>query len=214
MKKYPQLLLFSFLAVFYPKVSLSQPFEGTIEFIKISPIDTIHFIYYIKNNKVRIDEIGYNKKIEKIILVDLKELTTKSLSPERKLFMDLERSNKESVKMEGVSVSKGKKNRNIAGYQCEEWVITKKNQNLQITYFIAHDNFSFFKEMLTSLNNKDKLSTFYQHLPDTKNAFPFYAIEADLQGKAKNTLEVKSINKISLDHALFNVPQDYKKLEK
>ncbi|HET6242923.1 MAG: DUF4412 domain-containing protein [Bacteroidetes bacterium] len=203
------------LAYFSTQMSFAQSFEGLIESRKISPIDTVHFIFYIKEDKIRIDQIGYDKKIEEITLVNLSDFKSKSLNPIRMLLTDIESApTKEFVKIQNVSVSKGKKIKTIAGYQCQEWVVVKKEQNIQITYFLAKDNFFFFEKMLISLNRKDKLSTFYQQLPETTNAFPFYAIEADLKGKPTNIFEVTGITKKSLDHSLFHIPEGYKRFGK
>lgn len=210
-----KLLTFILFAVFISNNTTAQTFEGIIEFRKITPIDTINFIYYIKDDKVRIDEIGYDKQIEGIMLVDIVNFKAKSLSPARMLFVEMESPTvKEFMKIKDVNVSKGKKTHTISGYKCQEWVVVKKDQNLQVTYYLAPQGFNFFESMLITMNRKDKISTLYQQLPETKSAFPFYAIEADLQGKTKNILEVTSVTKKPLDQSLFIVPIGYKRFEK
>src|SRR4051794_35266202 len=66
----------------------AQSFEGVIEFKKQTPSDTTNYIYYVKDNMVRIDEIGSRShKVEGTFLVNMDEKTMMSLNHERKLYM-------------------------------------------------------------------------------------------------------------------------------
>ena len=44
--------------------------------------------------------------------------------------------------------------------------------------------------------------------------FPFYAAEADLNGKQRILLSVTNVTKKELDDKLFEIPPGYKKFEK
>jgi uncharacterized protein YneR len=194
---------------------LAQSFEGTIEFTRKTSIDTTKYKYHVKDNMVRIEEIGSNGQIAGIMIVNTKERKAKSLSPERKLYMDMESSNSSFIKIDGSEVKKGKSSKTIAGYKCNEWTVSNKQQNTAITYYIAKDNFDFFEDLLIALNRKDKFATYYQQLPETSNSFPFLAIEKDLStGKEKAKLEVDKVIKKPIDAKLFEIPSDYKKFEK
>src|SRR5688572_24303000 len=77
------------LVSFTGLAAIAQSFEGTIEFKKKTTADTTKYIYYIKGDKIRIDEIGVKSgKPEGTFLVDTKENKMISLSHERKIFMD------------------------------------------------------------------------------------------------------------------------------
>src|ERR1043165_5133225 len=55
-------------------------FEGVIEFKKASTTDTTNYVYYVKGNQVRIDEIGSKShKIEGSFLVDMDAKTMRFL---------------------------------------------------------------------------------------------------------------------------------------
>jgi hypothetical protein len=204
------------IAVFLLTTSalFSQGFEGTIEFRKIGSIDTIQYIYYVKGNQVRIDEIGSDKRTAGTMLIDIKNETAKSLSPERKLYLDLEKGKPNTVSIDKVKIEKGKATKKIAGYNCTEYVVKNGEQNTIVTYYLAKDNFHFIKGVIKTLNRKDKASTYYQTLSDNENCFPFLSIETDYAGNRKSTLEVLNVNKHKIEDKLFLIPAGFKKFEK
>lgn len=203
------------LTVFFAANLLAQSFEGTIEFTRYTTVDTSKYAYHVKGDMVRIEEVGSNGQIAGIMIVNTKENKAKSLSPERKLYIELESANTKFITINGSDVKKGKTTKTIAGYKCDEWTVSNKEQNTTITYYLAKDNFDFFEGLLIALNRKDKFATYYQQLPDTKKTFPFLAIEKDLtSGKEKGKLEVNKVTKKTIDSKLFEIPIDYKKFEK
>lgn len=191
-----------------------QVFQGVIEFTKATAMDTTSYIYYVKNDLVRIEEIGSDKKVAGVFLVNTKTGKAKAISPERQLYMDQGPTMAKFSKMKDAEIIKGKSTKTIAGYKCKEFIVKSKDQETQISYYLVKDNFHFFEGLLLALNRKDKFSTYYQHLPDLQNTFPFYAIEADLNGKQKASLLVTNITKKDLEDHLFEVPKGYKKFEK
>lgn len=203
------------LTVFFAYNLLAQSFEGTIEFTRKTTIDTTKYTYHVKGDMVRIEEIGSNGQVAGIMIVNTKENKAKSLSPDRKLYMELESPNKKFITIDNSEVKKGKSTKTIAGYKCDEWTVSNKEQNTAITYYLSKENFDFFEGLLIALNRKDKFATYYQQLPETKSTFPFLAIEKDLStGKEKGKLEVTKVTKKAIDSKLFEIPADYKKFEK
>ena len=78
MKKLFLSALFGFAGML---VVSAQSFEGTIAFKKQTPTDTVSYMYYVKGDKVRLDEIGSkSKKVEGSFLIDLKTNSMVSLS--------------------------------------------------------------------------------------------------------------------------------------
>jgi hypothetical protein len=192
----------------------SQGFEGSIDFRKIGAFDTTKYIYYVKGNQVRIDEIGSNKVVAGSMLIDLKTTTGKSLSPERKLYMDLEKGKPNTVSADQVIIEKGKGVKKIAGHTCNEVIVKNTEQNTIVTYYIAKDNFHFLKGVISTLNRKDKSSMYYQTITNNDNSFPFLSIETDLAGTRKSTLEVTNVNKHKIEDKVFLMPAGFKKFEK
>jgi hypothetical protein len=192
----------------------AQSFEGIIEFKKQTPSDTTNYIYYVKDNMVRIDEIGSRShKVEGTFLVNMTDKTMISLNHERKLYMT--QNNPASPVLKGTCVvKKGQNVKNLQGYKCVEYTVTNQDEGTIITYWIADGKFTFFEKMLRQLNRKDKSSVYFLQIQDIKNMFPMLSVQTDLAGKEQVKLEVTKITKKVVDAAMFEIPKGYNKFEK
>ncbi|OFY84895.1 MAG: hypothetical protein A3F72_18105 [Bacteroidetes bacterium RIFCSPLOWO2_12_FULL_35_15] len=194
--------------------TLAQSFEGVIEFKKISTTDTTNYVYYVKDNIVRIDEIGSKShKVEGTFLVDMNAKTMKSLNHERKLYMDQATPSAPVIKGT-CTVKKGQNVKNLQGYKCTEYIVTNNEEGTIITYWLADGKFSFFDKLLTQLNRKDKSSIYFLQIPNVKNMFPMLSVQTDLAGKETGRLEVTKITKKVVDPTMFDIPKGYNKFEK
>lgn len=192
----------------------AQSFEGIIEFKKLTPNDTTNYIYFIKDNNVRIDEIGSrSQKLEGSFLVNLDAKTMKSVNHERKLYMD-QPTPAEPVLKGACTVTKGQNVKNLQGYKCNESIVTNNTEGVVITYYLADGKFNFFDKLLRQLNRKDKASVYFLQLSDTKGMFPMLSVQTDLKGKETGRLEVTKITKKVLGADTFDVPKGYNKFEK
>lgn len=192
----------------------AQSFEGIIEFKKQTNTDTTNYVYYIKDNNIKIDELGSTShKVAGTFLIDLDAKTMRSLMHERKMYMDNNNPPAPVIKGQCV-VKKGQNVKNLQGYKCQEYVVTNQEENTIITYWLADGKFTFFEKMLRQLNRKDKSSVYFLQIPDTKNMFPMLSIQTDLTGKQSVKLEVTKITKKELDASMFEVPKGYNKFEK
>lgn len=194
--------------------AVSQAFEGIIEFKKTTTTDTINYLYYVKDNNVRIDEVGSrSRKVEGSFLVNLDAKSMKSLNHERKLYMD-QPTPSEPVLKGSCTVTKGQNVKNLQGYKCSEQIVTNNTEGVVITYYLADGKFTFFDKLLRQLNRKDKASIYYLQIPETKNMFPMLSIQTDLKGKETGRLEVTKITKKALTADTFDIPKGYNKFEK
>jgi hypothetical protein len=192
----------------------AQAFEGIIEFRKTTLTDTIDYLYYVKENNVRIDEVGSrSKKVEGSFLVNLDAKTMKSLNHERKLYMD-QPTPAEPVVKGSCTVTKGQNVKNLQGYKCTENIVTNNTEGVVITYWLADGKFNFFDKLLHQLNRKDKASVYYLQIPETKGMFPMLSVQTDLKGKETGRLEVTKITKKPLTADVFDIPKGYNKFEK
>ena len=192
----------------------AQAFEGVIEFKKQSTTDTTNYVYYVKDNKVRIDEIGSKShKVEGTFLVDMDAKSMVSLNLERKLYMVQNSSTTPTIKGTCV-VKKGQNVKNLQGYKCVEYTVTNQEEGVIITYWIADGKFNFFDKMLRTLNRKDKSSVYYLQIPDLKGNFPMLSDQTDLAGKEQVKLEVTKITKKEIDPNMFEIPKGFNKFEK
>jgi hypothetical protein len=208
------LRLFSVFAMSAIAFNASAQFEGVIEFTKKSATDTTSYVYYVKGNTVKIDEIGArSKKVEGSFIVNMDNKTLTMLNHDRKIYMD------QAIPATPVTkgkpeVKKGDGSKTIQGYKCQEYSVTNTEENTKITYWLAQDKFTFFEKLLRQLNRKDKSSVYYLLLPDIKNAFPMMSTQTDLTGKPMVTLEVTKITKKEIDATMFQIPKGYNKFEK
>lgn len=192
----------------------AQSFEGVIEFKKQTPTDTTNYIYYVKDNNVRIDEIGTKShNVEGTFLIDMDAKTMMSLNRERKLYMT--QNNPAAPVIKGTCVAKkGQNVKNLQGYKCIEYTVTNQEEGVMITYWMADGKFTFFEKMLRQLNRKDKSSVYFLQIPDIKNIFPMLSVQTDLAGKEQVKLEVTKITKKEIDPTMFEIPKGYNKFEK
>ena len=200
--------------VAFSLTTVAQSFEGIIEFKKSSTTDTTSYVYTVKNNMVRIDEIGSkSRKVEGSFLVDLDAKTMKFLNHDRKLYGD--QNTPAAPVIKGTcTVKKGQNVKNLQGFKCVEYIVTNNEETTQVTYYIADGKFSFFEKLLRQLNRKEKSAIYFLQIAEVKNMFPMLSIQTDLAGKETSRLEVTKISKKEVDPAVFEIPKGYNKFEK
>ena len=192
----------------------AQSFEGTIEFKKQTLTDTVNYIYYVKNDMVRIDEIGSrSKKVEGSFIVDLKSGKMFSISHERKLYSE-QSPGTPAVVNGKTEVTKTKNAKTLQGYKCIEYIVKNKEEGVEVSYWITSDKFDFFVKLLKILNRKDKSSVYFQQITDAEGMFPFFSAQKNSEGKEETRLEVTKIQKKIIDAANFEVPKNYQKFQK
>jgi len=190
----------------------SGPFQGTIKFTKtIGPV-TANYTYFVKGDKVRVEELGENGEVQGIMIVDIKANTVKALSPERKMYIDVP--NKRPTKEPEVYVQKTNNTKTINGYSCTEVKVTGKTDGREVTYWVADDDFDFILPLLETLNRKDKLAVYFMNIPDLAGYFPMVGIERKTDGVELTKLQVNTITKGELNNNLFIIPSDYTKFER
>lgn len=210
MKKVLTLALSAFVAV----AASAQTFEGSIEFKKRTAMDTTNYIYYVKGDKIKIDEIGAkSKKVEGSFIINTTSSTMQFISHDRKLYGDQPSGtpNKPAGK---CVVTKSGNQKTIQGYKCTEYLVKNTDENTQISFWLAKGKFDFFDVMLRVLNRKDKFSTYYLEIPNVKGLMPVLAVMSPLDGKEKERLETTKIEKKPVDSKTFEIPTGYMKFEK
>jgi len=192
--------------------SWAQAFEGIVEFTKTTGPVITTYRYYVKGERIRIEEISARGEVQGIMLVDTRDKTVTAISPERKLYMDVP--NMRLPKDVEVQVQKTADLKDIAGYKCEKWVVKSPKEDRQITYWVAADEFSFFIPLLETLNRKDEQAVFFLQVKDNKGVFPMLGIEQKMDGAEVSRLEVTKVTKGVQKPALFEIPAGYNKFER
>lgn len=212
MKKMFLSALFVFAGMFF---AFAQSFEGVIEFKKQTSTDTVNYIYYVKGDKVRIDEIGTkSKKSEGTYLIDLKTNQFFAILHDRKMY--IEQTSGIPATITGKSEVKKTGNvKTIQGMKCTEYVVKNEEEKVQVTYWMASGNFNFFFKVLKVLNRKDKSSVYIQHLTGVDGMFPFLSSQINLEtNKEEVKMEVAKVEKKTVESIKFEVPKDYQKFQK
>jgi hypothetical protein len=92
-----------------------------LEFTKIHRPVVTTYKYYVKGERVRIEEISARGEVQGIMLVDTRDKTVTAISPERKLYMDVP--NMRLPKDVATNVQKTSEMKDMAGYKCEKWIV-------------------------------------------------------------------------------------------
>ncbi len=192
--------------------AVAQRFEGEIGFTKtIGPV-TADYVYYVKEDMIRVEELDETGTIQGIMIVNTAENSVVALSPERKMYIDVP--NRRKVKESDIEVNQTGNKQTINGYECFEWVVDSNEDGRKVSYWVAQDDFDFFIPMLKTLNRKDKMALYYINLPDANGSFPMRGREVKSDGVELTKLEVTKIEKSALQASLFEIPKGYSKFER
>ncbi len=190
-------------------LSSAQNFGGIIEFKKQTGKDISNYVYYVKGDKVRIDEFtAGTRTISGTFIVDTKAGTMIFLDPDRKLWGSRAQKGL-PVAAAGCVVTSTKEMKEMFGYKCTEQVVKNVTDSTQISYYIAPGKFTFFTPMMKLLNRQEKLSTYFFALTLKDGYMPLLAIEKNLNGVEKGRLEVTRLEEKMLDDGMFSIPKDY-----
>lgn len=212
MKKLILSSLFAFTGMI---IASAQSFEGVIEFKKQTTSDTVNYIYHVKGDKVRLDEIGNkSKKVEGSFIIDLKTNSMLSLSHDRKMY--IEQSSGTPAAVNGkCDVKKTGKDKTIQGMKCSEYVVENADEKVRVTYWMAANHYDFFFKLLKVLNRKDKSAVYVQQITGADGMFPYLSSQVNMEtNKEEVKMEVTKVEKKTVDVAKFDVPKDYQKFQK
>ena len=146
-------------------------------------------------------------------LMDLETKKTYALSPERKLWF--ETPNRRPAKTLDVDIKKTKETREILGKKCFEVIVTNKENDRKIIYWITKGDYEFFIPMLETLNRKENQAMYYLEIEGMENHFPMLSTEYALStGNVISTLKAESVEAKKIASETFVIPKDYGKFER
>ncbi len=196
----------------FTTAAFAQPFEGILEFTKTTGPVVTSYKYYVKGDRIRIEEISARGEVQGIMLVDTRDKTVTAISPERKLYMDVP--NMRLPKDVETTIQKTSEMKDLAGYKCEKWVVKSGAEDRSITYWVAADAFDFFVPLLETLNRKDEQAVFFLEIKENKGVFPMLGIEQKIDGAEVSRLEVTKVTKGAQKPVLFEIPAGFNKFER
>ncbi len=202
------------LVLLFISLYTQAQFEGVIEFRMETRKDTTINSYNVKNDHVRLDQLGKKSgKVEGSFVFDLTKNNIKFVNPLRKVWGEHKSETPPVIKGK-CEVLKTKNIKTLLGHKCTEYIVKNSEENTQISYWITTDKFDFFIPLVKLWNRKDKASVYFNQLSDLpKGSMPLLSIESTLDGKQVGKLEVMKVDKKVLELNQVTVPADYKKFE-
>ncbi len=206
LRKIPTLLL---LAIGFSFGASAQNFEGIIEFKKQTGKQVVNYVYYVKGNKVRIDEFASGtRNVEASFILGLKDSSMVYLNHTRKMW-GTRKPSRSTAAPAGCVASQTKVVKEIFGYKCAEHIVRNQKDSTEISFYIAPGKFSFFAPMVKLLNRQENFSTYLLAVPLKEGNMPLLAIEKDLRGNEEGRLEVTRLEQKSLTDGMFVTPKDF-----
>ena len=187
-------------------------FEGVISFNR-EKIETTKYKFTIKGDKIRVDDYGKDGKLMGVELIDVKEGKVIAMSPERKLYYDATTKAPAPVKPE---ITKTTNKKTVAGYKCTEWIAKMPLEDTEISYWVTDKSagFTFFDDMLITLNRKDKFAKYFMAIPENDDVFPIEGIEKSSDGTVRVRLVATKVEAKAVDDNLFVIPADYQEFKR
>mgnify|MGYP003655809409 CR=1 FL=1 len=194
----------------------AQGFEGSIYFTKSNMVDVTQYVYHVKDDMVRIDEmVEGSDNLVATLLVNLESGDMIALSHERNLYMKRPHKDGESGSIAGAVVVNGQLKRSIHGANCSQIRVKNKAADREVMYWVSDDaDYDFFPKLLSILKRKDNFSTYYMSIPEVGNKLPLLAQENTLLREKKGFLQVDKLEKKTLDDSLFKIPAGFEKVER
>lgn len=221
--KYIKSILFSALFVFclLPVKSFSQSFEGKIVMqITSKDQDEPHTVdYYCKGSKIRF-ESNDREGMGGAFILDTKNNDALIIVPAQKMYMTYPfknmlgaasdtMKNKLKEEIDKGNLKMTSETKNINGFECEKWIFKGDDgTNGEAWMTKGIKNFFFFSNPMRRSNEPE-----WQKKLTGEGYFPMMVTTKNEDGEVESTMEVKSIEKKSLDDSLFNPPSDYKKMD-
>ena len=188
----------------------AQKFEGTIDLVKRTLTDTVYFSYNIKNSYIRIDEYDKYKRLQKSFILNLEDSSIFALNPHQKLYMPIERQTAMSNAIAPTVINTGNF-KYIQGYKCYQWRVRDESSNTEIAYWVAQENFDFFKPMADLWQNIEDNFSYFSLLPISTitGDMPLLTESRTLLRDEKAIYSVVNIEKSIVSDAMFVIPHTY-----
>ncbi|MFO7868947.1 MAG: DUF4412 domain-containing protein [Bacteroidales bacterium] len=192
--------------------AFSQRFEGTIDIVKKTHTDTTYYSYTIKKQQIRIDEYDKYKELKKTYLLNLKDSSIFAINHTQKIYMPVKRQKAIEFAENKPEIINTGNYKYIEGYKCYQWRVRDESSNTEIAYWIAQENFDFFKPMSVLWQNIETSFSFFTLLPLNNIAgnMPLLTESRTLLRDEKAIYTVIKIETASIENEkVFTIPETY-----
>jgi hypothetical protein len=196
-------------SIFIEDSNDKKSFAGEIELIEKKPFDTCSYILRVSENLVRLDKNEKNNEQKETLIFDLENNTILALHHERKKFMNIPVKTFLNANDDSVRIIKTNNTKNISGFKCVQWRLKNISQNTEITYWVAGNNFDFYRRFLNLWNKTDKCYQYFLSIPETGGNFPIQQIERTLLRDIKSSVLISKVTFKPVDKSEFAIPEGY-----
>jgi len=200
------------LSLFTLSLAVNAQFEGSVNFEKSKGKVQVKYQYKVKGENVRVEEYGNGGSLDGIQLVNTTSKSVFALSPDRLMYMEAK--NKRPQRTASVTVQKTKTSKTVNGKSCVKWVVTNKEQDRKIIYWVTKGDYNFFIPFLITLNRAEKSAVYFLQVDGNAGYFPMLAEEYNMAGLLISKLEATNVTAKKLQDSDFKVPAGYKKFER
>jgi hypothetical protein len=195
--------------------SNANSFEGNLTIIKETFYDTTFYYLSVQNNLVRIDQKNSQKQIIQSLIVDIKEEKITALSPNHKLYTQIDTKRRNPNNKNEIVVIPSQNYKIINGYKCFLWRVRNESMNSEVSYWVYNSGYEFFHKTVQLLNGTEDYSNLYNTFSqiDNVNGLPILSIERTLLREEKVKITITHLSNKKVNPNIFHVPEGYKYLK-
>lgn len=203
-------LIISFLSFFAQPENPVSGFEGSMTFVKRTYYDTTFFSYHIKEHYIRIEEMNRSREVSRVYIVDIHNRAMVALHPKRKLFTTVQVNPYNYAPNPKTEIIKTTNKRRIRGILCTQWRVKNQDENTETTFWVANEEFAFYRKLIEIVNDIDKINFYFMQIPGAEGFIPLLTEERSLLREKRTHIELIEIERKAIDVSLFSIPTDYK----
>jgi hypothetical protein len=213
MKPYKLLIPFLFFLLFF-RNSTANEFEGNLIITEETFYDTTYYYFSVRNNLVRMDQKNSQKQIIQSLIIDLDQEKITALSPNHKLYTNIQTNNKSFFNKNEIVVMPTHNFKIINGYKCYLWRVRNEPMNSEVSYWIYDSGYSFFDKTIALLSGTEDYSNLFKAYIQINNTcgLPILSVERTLLREEKSKITVTNFTGRKVNPKLFEIPEGYKYL--
>lgn len=203
-------LIISLFTFFTQPEKPAGGFEGSMTFVKRTYYDTTFFAYHIKENYIRIEEMNRKKEVTRVYIIDIQNKAMVALHPNRKLFTTIQINPYMYAPNPETEIIKTSNRRRIKGILCTQWRVKNQAENTETTFWVANEEFAFYRKLIEIVNGIDKINFYFMQIPGAEGFMPLLTEERNLLREKRTHIELIEIERKVLESKIFSIPADYK----
>jgi hypothetical protein len=187
----------------------AQAFEGKITFVRETEYETSYFTYFVKDHKIRIDEMDKSKKLVRYMIINTQDNQAFIINPGQKIYIPYSTIQQNNLPEDDFEIIKSENTKKIQNYVCTQWRVRNKTLNTEVTYWVAQDNFYFFENLLKVLRKSDNCSAYFLKIPGIKGFLPMEYVDRSLLRVKRVSFLAISLENKHLKDNIFRIPENY-----